>query len=193
MTLRKSYNRLLNNQAQCRLGKFLLLRCFYLSFLLSFNLQLAQSKVWSVDQSNGLQNKWANISWLQKMSQNDKMEFLVRCPMTSSSGICLKKKRKRKKKHWMYCLGRFWLNLYWFSEEPKRSCWLINRSVCLARLWIVDQEFELLAPENTGSDRESSGRPGKTLFNHSNNRIVQARGQMSNRKNATVVNNDWSI
>ena len=97
VTFKKSYNRLLNNQSQCRLGKFLLLRCFYLSFLLSFNLQLAQSKVWSVDQSNGLQNKWANISWLQKMSQNDKMEFLVRCPMTSSSGICLKKKRKRKK------------------------------------------------------------------------------------------------
>ena len=189
MTLKKSYNHLLNNQAQCRLGNFLLLRCFYLSF----NLQLAHSKVWSVDQSNGLQNKWANISWLQKMSQNDKMEFLVRCPMTSSSGICLKKEKEEEEKTLNVLSWRFWLNLYWFSEEPKRSCWLINRSVCLARLWIVDQEFELHAPENTGSDRESSGRPGITLFNHSNNRIVQARGQMSNCKNATVVNNDWSI
>ena len=122
-----------------------------------------------------LQNKLENISWLQKMSQNGKMVLLVRCPMTSSSGICLKKKRKRKKKHWRYCLGRFWLNLYWFSEEPKRSCWLINRSVCLARLWIVDQEFELHAPENTDSDRESSGRPGKTLFNHSKNRLARAQ------------------
>ena len=170
------------------------MRCFYLSFLLSFNLQLAQSKVWSVDQSNGLQNKLGNISWLQKnvtkwqdgIFSSLSYDMIIR-------NMLLKKKRKRKKKHWMYSLGRFWLNLYWFSEEPKRSCWLINRSVCLARLWIVDQEFELLAPENTGSDSdiESSGRPGITLFNHSKNRIVQARGQMSNCKNATVVK--WSI
>ena len=175
MTLKKSYNRLLNNQAQCRLGKFLLLRCFYLSFLISFNLQLAQSKVWSVDQSNGLQNKLANISWLQKMSQNYKMGFLVRCPMTSSSGICLKKEKEEEEKTLNVLSWRFWLNLYWFSEEPKRSCWLIDRSVCLARLWIVDQEFELHAPENTDSDRESSGRPGKTLFNHSKNRLARAQ------------------
>ena len=31
------------------------------------------------------------------MSQNDKMEFLVRCPMTSSSGICLKKEKEEEK------------------------------------------------------------------------------------------------
>ena len=171
VTFKKSYNRLLNNQSQCRLGKFLLLRCFYLSF----NLQLAHSKVWSVDQSNGLQNKLANISWLQKNVTKWQDGIFSSLSYDIIIRNMLKKEKEEEKKHWMYCLGRFWLNLYWFSEEPKRSCWLIDRSVCLARLWIVDQEFELHAPENTDSDRESSGRPGKTLFNHSKNRLARAQ------------------